>query len=88
MIPIIFYTYNGAFGKSPDYINIGIFFVSAAVAYNYEAKKFEKSVPSNPSNKFSLIILTLICASFFLFTFYPPRLPIFMDPLTNTYGIQ
>jgi len=87
MIPIIFYTYNGAFGKSPDYINIGIFFVSAAVAYYYEAKKFEKRVPSNPSNKFSLIILTLICASFFLFTFYPPRLPIFMDPLTNTYGI-
>ena len=88
MIPIIFYTYNGAFGKSPDYVNIGIFFVSAAVAYYYEAKKFEKSAPSNPSNKFSLIILTLICASFFLFTFYPPRLPIFMDPLTNTYGIQ
>ena len=28
LIPVIFYTYNGIFGKSPDWINIAIFFVS------------------------------------------------------------
>ena len=29
LIPVIFYTYNGAIGKSPDYINIAIFFARA-----------------------------------------------------------
>ena len=27
LIPVIFYTYNGAIGKSPDWINISIFFI-------------------------------------------------------------
>ena len=31
LIPVIFYTYNGVIGQSPDWINIAIFFVSAAV---------------------------------------------------------
>ena len=33
LIPILFYTYNGVIGKSPDWINIVIFFLSAAMAY-------------------------------------------------------
>ena len=33
LIPVIFYTYNGVIGKSPDWINIAIFFISAAVGY-------------------------------------------------------
>ena len=37
-IPVFFYTYNGVIGKSPDWINITIFFVSAALAYVCEAK--------------------------------------------------
>ena len=28
LIPIIFYTYNGVIGRSPDWINIAIFFIS------------------------------------------------------------
>ena len=27
LIPILFYTYNGVIGKSPDWINIAIFFI-------------------------------------------------------------
>jgi hypothetical protein len=38
LIPILFYTYNGAFGKSPDWINITIFFLSAAAAFLLENK--------------------------------------------------
>ena len=32
LIPLLFYTYNGAVGMSPDWINIAIFFISAAAA--------------------------------------------------------
>lgn len=27
LIPVLFYTYNGAFGKSPDWLNMTIFFL-------------------------------------------------------------
>ena len=33
LIPVIFYTYNGAVGRSPDWLNIAIFFVAAAGVY-------------------------------------------------------
>lgn len=41
LIPILFYTYNGVFGKSPDWINIAIFFISAAVSFILETKLFK-----------------------------------------------
>ena len=40
VIPILFYTYNGVIGRSPDWINITIFFISAAAAYIYETRLF------------------------------------------------
>ena len=42
LIPVLFYTYNGVIGKSPDWINIAIFFISAAIAYLWETKQFAK----------------------------------------------
>ena len=33
LIPVLFYTYNGVFGKSPDWINIAIFYISALLVF-------------------------------------------------------
>ena len=86
LIPIAFYTYNGVIGKSPDWINIAIFFLAAAVAYFCEAKGLYKDpAPCRP--KLALALLLLIAALFVIFTFATPRLGIFLDPLTGTYGI-
>ena len=46
-IPILFYTYNGAFGKSPDWLNITIFFISAAITFLVETRLFKKEKPNN-----------------------------------------
>ena len=43
LIPVLFYTYNGVVGISPDWINIAIFFISAAIAYIYETKLFRSN---------------------------------------------
>ena len=43
LIPVIFYTYNGAFGRSPDWLNITIFFISAAVTFFLEWQLFKKT---------------------------------------------
>ncbi len=87
LIPVIFYTYNGAIGKSPDWFNIIIFFVSAATVYIYETLLFKKESKRYPCNRISFILLLVMAALFIVFTFCTPRLPIFMDPLTGTYGI-
>ena len=87
LIPVLFYTYNGVIGKSPDWLNIAIFFVSAAAQYAYEARCFQReSVPCRHP-RLALLCLLSIGALFFVFTFKTPQLGIFRDPLTGGYGI-
>ena len=87
LIPILFYTYNGIIGKSPDWINIAIFFLSAAVAYIYETRLFHAEKLSYRSPKRAIAILCTIALLFIVFTFRTPEIGIFRDPLTGTYGI-
>jgi peptidoglycan/LPS O-acetylase OafA/YrhL len=87
LIPVLFYTYNGVIGKSPDWINIAIFFISAAIAYLYAAKLFRQKSPPCRHPLGALLYLLLLGVLFVIFTFSPPHIGIFRDPLTGTYGI-
>lgn len=87
LIPILFYTYNGVIGKSPDWINIAIFFVSAAAVYFYEARQFKSSKDFCAYPKLAFLLLCGIAVLFVFFTFLTPMLGIFKDPLNETYGI-
>ena len=87
LIPVIFYTYNGVIGQSPDWINIAIFFVSASVSYIYETRQFNNGTTGCKSPRLALIILGSIAILFVLFTFFTPELDIFKDPLTGSYGV-
>ncbi len=88
LIPIIFYTYNGVIGKSPDWLNISIFFISAAIAYLYEVRLFKEGKLSRKRSKSALGALLVIAMLFIVFTFAAPEIEIFKDPLRNTYGIN
>ena len=87
LIPILFYTYNGAIGKSPDWLNIAIFFISAAIAYIYETRQFNNKSTICGYKRLSIAILLIIAAMFTVFTFSTPEIGIFKDPLTGSYGI-
>ena len=87
LIPVIFYTYNGVIGKSPDWINIAIFFVCAAVAYIYETRLFNKETVTCKSHTGAFSALCIIALLFVVFTFATPEIGIFKDPLTGNYGI-
>ena len=67
LIPIIFYTYNGVIGKSPDYINIAIFFVSAAIAYIYETRLFKDERLRCRLSKAAIAVLCVIALLFVVF---------------------
>lgn len=86
LIPVIFYTYNGVIGKSPDWINIAIFFISAAIAYIYEVRQLGKEMPCKHP-KLALALLCFIATLFVIFTFATPELGIFKDPLSGAYGV-
>ena len=87
LIPILFYTYNGVIGKSPDWINITIFFISAAVAYIFETRLFNSKKLICKSPRSAVTVLLCIALLFVLFTFRTPKIGIFRDPLTGSYGI-
>ena len=87
LIPIIFYTYNGVIGHSPDWINIAIFFISAAASYIYETKLFNthRLQPRPPQG--AIVTLALIALLFIVFTFAAPPLDIFKDPLARSSNV-
>ena len=87
LIPVIFYTYNGAVGRSPDWLNIAIFFVVAAAVYIYEARLFEGEGVKCGSPKWAVAVLGALAVLFVVFTFITPEIGIFRDPLTGGYGI-
>ena len=87
LIPIIFYTYNGVIGKSPDWLNIAIFFVAAAAAYLSETRLYRKESVACGSPKWAVAALGGLAVLFVVFTFFTPEIGIFRDPLTGTYGI-
>lgn len=78
-VPILFYTYNGAFGTSPDWLNILFFFLSAGLGYLVEAVLLRKNF-SLPYPAIAVGLLLLGATLFVAFTFSPPSLPLFQDP--------
>lgn len=88
LIPVLFYTYNGVIGKSPDWINISIFFISAALAYIFEVCLAERGRLPQGSKRIPQSILATIALFFAVFTFVTPKINIFKDPITGGYGIE
>lgn len=87
LIPVLFYTYNGVIGKSPDWVNIGIFFIVAAASYLFETKRYTSETIPCTRPKLAFALLSLIAVLFVLFTFRTPEIGLFQDPITGYYGI-
>ena len=87
LIPVIFYTYNGVVGKSPDWLNISIFFISAAAAYLYETRLFNNKTVVCRSPRLAAAVLCAMALLFVIFTFITPSRAIFKDPTVATWCV-
>ena len=87
LIPVLFYTYNGVFGKSSDLINIAIFYISALLVFFFEWWAFKRDWLQCKHPRLAVTAICLIGVLFVVFTFATPQIPLFQDPLTGTYGI-
>ena len=80
LIPVLFYTYNGAIGKSPDWVNIAIFYISALLVFLFEWWAFKNGRLLCKYPRLAFCAICLIGVLFVLFTFAPPQLSLFRDP--------
>lgn len=87
LIPVLYYTINGAFGSTPDWVNIAIFFIVSAIGYLFESWLFRNCCIKCKSPNKALLILWIMAGAFALLTFVPPSIPLFQDPITKKYGL-
>ena len=81
VIPLLFYGYNGAIGKTPDAINVLIFFIGAALGAAVEWHLFTYAGKQCRWKPIAFLGFAALLFAFVFFTFAPPSLPIFQDPL-------
>ena len=74
------------FGKSPDWVNIATFYISALLVFLFEWWAFKQDLMQCKYPRLAFAAICLIGVLFVVFTFTPPQIPLFQDPLTGTYG--
>lgn len=88
MIPVLFYTAGGMFGKTPDWFNIAIFVVSAAATYLLSYRLLTMlALRGTALQLVGFLALWGVMFLFILFTYRTPYLPLFLDPSGRGYGI-
>jgi hypothetical protein len=90
LMPLIiassFYMYR-AFSEENLVLDILIFILAVAIGQLTSYKLMSWKEKSKIYTKTSIIALILLASLFIIFTFYPPQLPIFQDPISRGYGI-
>ena len=85
-IIIFFYTYTGIIGMNFAITDIGSFFVAILLG-EFVTYKILISHKIYDAELISIIFLIIILFSFILYTFNPPRIKLFEDPIKGTYGL-
>ncbi len=86
-IPIFYYLYTAILGKHILFLDILIFVIAIALAQWISYQIMKNSIIP-PENLTTAVLLISIVMVYSLFTYYPPHLEIFKDPVTNTYGVN
>jgi hypothetical protein len=84
-IIIFFYTYTGIIGTNFAILDIASFFIAVLLGEYISYKKIKSKSTCN--NLISIIILLVLCLCFIIFTFFPPHIGLFEDPITGDFGI-
>lgn len=85
LIPTIYYLLKCGIGIEQPIINIIILYISLLISQYIGFHVYEYSANSN--FLVSVIIITLISISFIILTIFSPKIPLFKDYETNSYGI-
>ena len=84
-ITIFFYTYTGVLGTHFPIIDI-LSFIFAVILAEYVTYLLVKSNYLS-NERIAIIILLILLICFIFFTYFPPKINYFKDPITKTYGV-
>jgi len=76
---IFFYTYSGILGKNIDFINILTFYIAVFIGEYIASKIMLSNFECN--DKIALFILIILLLCFIIFTFHPPKIGLFKEPI-------
>lgn len=88
LIPALYYTYLGIWGKRTLWAGIAVFMMAAAGGFLVDYRLLRRGRLSRPWMQ--AVGLAVWWGALFLFvwwTFRPPHIPLFRDPVTLEYGI-
>lgn len=87
-ILVVFYTYTGIVGQNFLWADILTFILGVAVAYAYSWQIINKADVGMSSQIVAILIALVLVACFTIFTFFPPHIPLFLDPVSKDYGVS
>ena len=87
LVPTIFYSYAAITGDSILIADISTFVVAVIIGQTLSYKLLTRRKLSENLSRMSLVLLALLGVAFVPFSFCPPRLPVFRDPITGKNGI-
>ena len=84
-ITVFFFTYTGIIGTNFAVLDIGSFFVGVILSEVIAYKIMQmKSFSTNKTKRISIILIIIITLCFIIFTFNPPNINYFRDPVQLT----
>lgn len=83
----LFYLYSTILGTDLFILDILIFIVSVIIGQIGSYKVLKSNKLDSKWTKISIVGLVILLIIFPLFTFYPPQMFIFQDPVSGGYGI-
>lgn len=88
-IPAVYYTYTGALGVSSSLVNIMIFQLAVLAGFGVTWRMLrERKFSAAVWHPLAAVLLLALTALFIWWTFEPPALPLFTDPVTGLRGAQ
>ena len=83
----IHYITKGALGNRIEWVDIVSFFVGTAVAYLISYAVISNNLFVKIPKWVAITLWITKIAEFIIFTFMPPFIPLFQDPVNSTFGI-
>jgi hypothetical protein len=88
LIIVIFYSYKALLGKNYLILDILTFVVAVLIGQLVSFWIMFWPPVKRIYNSIAVLLLILLVLSFVVFTFYPPRVFLFQDPISLGYGIN
>ena len=87
-ITVLFYSYTAVLGRHTLPLDILTFVLSVLLAQFISFRIMASEMDYSTLNKTALILIAMLTLAFSLFTYFPPKIELFLDPRTGKSGIS